>query len=77
MDFWTAVVIIVGIGAISEIYRARLKASSERPEKIFQQFGDRSTRLEERMANIEAIVLEQEKEKKFHDLADADGGQGE
>ena len=68
MSFWTAIVIIVAIGTISEIYRARLKANAEKTEASFQKFTERMAKLEERMANLETIVLEQEKSRKFSDL---------
>ena len=33
MGFWTAVVIIVAIGTLSEVYRARLKQQSNRSDE--------------------------------------------
>ena len=68
MSFWTAIVIIVAIGTISEIYRARLKANAEKTEASFQKLIQRMASLEERMANVETIVLEQEKSRKFSEL---------
>ena len=65
MTLWTAVVCMVAIGTISEIYRAKLKASASESEKIFEKMAQRVGRLEERMANVETIVLEKEKAKKF------------
>ena len=69
MSFWSAIVIIVAIGAISEIYRSRLKAGSKEVEKFLEQLTQRMTRIEERMANLETIVLEKEKERKFEGLS--------
>ena len=68
MNFWTAVVIIVAIGAFSEVYRARLKAISKKSEELLEDFSQRITRLESRMANLETIVLEKERTKQFSDL---------
>lgn len=68
MSFWTAIVLIIGIGALSEMYRARLKTSSEKYDKLFNDLTDRLSRLEERMVNIETIVLEKEKYRKFEEL---------
>ncbi len=68
MSFWTAIVIIVAIGTVSEIYRSRLKANAEKAEDAFQKLTQRMASLEERMANLETIVLEQEKRRKFSDL---------
>lgn len=74
MSFWTAVVCIVAFGVVSEMYRARLKASSlhEKQRKFFEELSDRMTRIESRMASIETIVLEHEKRKQFdNSLGDA------
>ena len=57
------IVAIVALGVISEMYKARLKAN--RPNaKDSEQISElvRSVdRLEERMANVETIILDQEK----------------
>ena len=68
MSFWTAIVIIVAIGTISEIYRSRLKANSVKTEASFKKLTQRMVSLEERMANLETIVLETEKRRKFSEL---------
>lgn len=68
MSFWTAIVIIVAIGTISEIYRSRIKANAGKAEASFQKLIERMASLEERMANLETIVLEQEKRRKFSEL---------
>ena len=65
MNLWTAIVIIVAIGAVSEIYRSRLKASADKAEATFNKLAQRMARLEERMGNLETIVLEKEKERRF------------
>jgi hypothetical protein len=62
------IVLIVAIGTLSEIYRARLRTNVEKAEGFFQELTRRIARLEERMANIETLVLEKEKTKKFSDL---------
>jgi hypothetical protein len=69
MSFWTAIVIIVAIGAFSEVYRSRLKAGYRGVEKLLEEQAQRMTRVEERMANLETIVLEKEKERKFEGLS--------
>jgi hypothetical protein len=56
---------MVAIGTISEVYRAKLKANASESEKIFEKMAQRVGRLEERMANLETIVLEKEKAKRF------------
>ena len=68
MSLWTAIVIIVAIGTVSEIYRARLKTKAEKSEESFKIFTQRIARLEERLANLETIVLEKERTKEFSDL---------
>jgi hypothetical protein len=65
IPFWIAMVCMVAIGTISEVYRAKIKASASESEKIFEKMSQRVGRLEERMANLETIVLEKEKAKRF------------
>ena len=66
------VVIIVAIGAISSIVnhgiRARTAARDQGWNDRMAQWGeveDRLSRLEKRMANLETIVLEREKQREF------------
>lgn len=68
MSFWTAIVIIVAIGVLSEMYKVRLKASLRKSEEYFEKLSQRTARLEERMANIETIMLDKERQKDFRDL---------
>ena len=68
MSFWTAIVVIVAIGTVSEIYRSRLKANSLKTEESYKKLTQRMVGLEERMANLETIVLEREKTRKFSEL---------
>ena len=69
MNLWTAIVIIVAIGTLSEIYRSRLKAGSRKIEADVKSIVRRMVRLEERMGNLETIVLEKEKVSKFSEEA--------
>ena len=68
MNLWTAVVIIVAIGTFSEIYRSRISANIKESKKFSESLLHRIARLEDRMANLETIVLEKEKSKRFSDL---------
>ena len=68
MSFWTAIVIIVAIGTLSEVYRARLKASSNKTEASMKNQDQRMARLEERRANLETIVLDRARAEKFSEL---------
>jgi len=68
MSFWSAVVLIVAIGTVGEIYRSRFKTGSKAFERPIGELSKRIDLLEERMANLETIVLEREKEDRFNDL---------
>ena len=68
MNLWTMIVLIVAIGTFSEIYRHRISVNVKESKKFFDEFSNRMARLEERMANIETIVLEKAREKRFSDL---------
>lgn len=68
MSFWTAIVIIVALGVISEMYRVRLKSGSKKLLESNRELRERVSRLEERMASVETILIEQEKKRPFADL---------
>jgi hypothetical protein len=68
MSFWTAAVLIVAIGAVSAVYRARIKAGSGKFEELFDSLSERVGRMEKRMANLETIILDKEKAGKFENL---------
>ena len=68
MSFWTAIVIIVAIIAFTTIYRLRLKANTEEVDGVVQNLIERLDSIEERIANLETIVLENEKNKDFSQL---------
>ena len=68
MSFWTAAVIIVAITTFGTLYRARIKAGAHQSNETTESLLQRIERLEERMANLETIVLEKEKAKQFSDL---------
>ena len=68
MSFWTSAVIIVAITTFGTLYRTRIKASTRQSNEISESISQRIERLEERMANLETIVLEKEKAKQFSDL---------
>ena len=70
MGLWSAVVIIVAIGTLSELYRARLKSQASKSDVEFDKFAERMTKLETRMANLETIVLDREKAERFATLRD-------
>ena len=68
MSFWTSAVIIVAITTFGTLYRTRIKARTRQSNEISESISQRIERLEERMANLETIVLEKEKAKQFSDL---------
>ena len=68
MNLWTMIVLIVAIGTFSEIYRHRISVNVKEAQKLYDEITKRVARLEERMANIETIVLEKAREKRFSDL---------
>ena len=68
MNLWTAAVVIVAIVALTKIIRSRNIYQNNRSEEVFDDISKRVSGLENRMANIETIVLDKEKEKKFADL---------
>lgn len=68
MNTMTAIVLIVAIGTCGGLYRARLKANAKIADEEFNDFSRRISGLEDRIANLETIVLEKEKSKQFSDL---------
>ncbi len=68
MGLWTGIVLIVAIGAVSEMYRARVKSGSKETEKLYAEIIERMTKVEERMANVETILFEREKSEKYKNL---------
>ena len=77
MSFWTALVVIVAIGGFialtaikssSRAELARIKTRSGETDENLDELLERVVRLEERMTNIETILLEKEKTDKFRDL---------
>ena len=68
MSFWTAAVIIVAIGAMSQIFKARLKATVDKSEASLNNLEQRVARLEDRIENLETIVVEKERDQRFAEL---------
>ncbi len=75
MSFWTAIVVIVAIAAISNMYsvknKAKSKHSSSRSEEDLKRIDNLEAdikRLEARVATLESIVVEQEKQRPFSEL---------
>ncbi|WOO42875.1 hypothetical protein [Rubellicoccus peritrichatus] len=76
MDFWTAIVIIVAISMItsmvSEIMKHRLKNQADATKKLRDELSSSVKgsveSLEKRVSNLETIIINLEKDRKFNDL---------
>lgn len=65
---FTFIIIIVRIAHSSKITRERIRAGAEKRDDNCVDYDLRLKKLEERIANLETIVLEQEKYRKFSSL---------
>jgi hypothetical protein len=68
MDFWTMIVLIVTIGAISDIIKTKKDNDTEKAKKYNEDESQIIARLKDRVANLETIILEKERVKRFEDL---------
>jgi hypothetical protein len=70
MDLWTAIVIIVLIGSVSGVIKSRNdRKHYEEDESRQQKAADEQIKaLEKRIANIESIIFELEKDRSFSQL---------
>lgn len=62
------VIVLVVINRIGEILKEKVKARSITKDGDFIDYDLRLEKLEERIANLETIVLEQERYRKFSSL---------
>ncbi len=76
MNLWTMVVIIVALGIAGEMYKyhVRFKAKSPQKDRHSELQSRRIARLEERVSNLETLVLEREKVRRFDTLAAEETG---
>jgi hypothetical protein len=65
MNFFTAILGIVALGVIHDMYKARLKADSKGEPKMAGDINRRLDRIEERMSNVETVMLREERERDF------------
>ena len=72
MNLWTMIVCVVALGIVSEMYRARLKAGNRSKEdrRSLDEIFVRFERFEERLANVESVLLDHEKERRFDQSLD-------
>ena len=69
MNIWTAIVIIVVVGAVSRILIAAwIKNRHHQTLTAAEDLEAKLERLEQRMANIETIILDREKADRFSQL---------
>ena len=68
MSFWTAVVIIVAIGALSQIFQTKLKAAAKESKVSVDKLSQRVDYLENRIGNLETIIVDKERIQKFSEL---------
>ncbi|MCC5806356.1 MAG: hypothetical protein JJU00_08505 [Opitutales bacterium] len=66
MSFWTAIVLIVAIGCFAEIVRVTMKGKGA--SKRDAALAEKVKGLEERIAGLESIAVERDREAKFRDL---------
>lgn len=62
------VIVMVIIKTIGGVYREKAKGQANKKDDEFIDYDLRLKKLEERIANLETIVLEQEKYRKFSSL---------
>lgn len=62
------VIVLVVIDHSSKILREKIRAKSDNRDDSFDDYDLRLKKLEERISNLETIVLERERYKKFSDL---------
>jgi len=69
MGMWDMIVIVVGLGVVSEMYRARLKAKTRWREQgeYVEGLAGRLEKIERRLANLETLVLDREKRAAFEE----------
>lgn len=67
MSFWTFCAFAVAVGVISEMYRARLKTKVKisQANQESEDIIGRLDRMEQRIANLETIVIDREKHREF------------
>ena len=62
------VIVLVVIKTIGNVFKEKAKAPANQTDDEYIDYDLRLRKLEERIANLETIVLEQEKYRKFSSL---------
>ena len=68
MNIFTMIVIIVAIVACNKSYRYRMRAGAQETGKTVDYLMRYIDQLESRMANLETIIIEEDREKRFANL---------
>ena len=71
MDFWTAIVIIVVVASLTETIRQYLKKREKGAvvsEKRLEELQEQIHRQNQRIENLETVILDLEHEKKYREL---------
>ena len=68
MNVFTMIVIIVAIVAFNKSYRYRMSTGAYESGKKIDYLMRYIDQLESRLANLETIVIEKEREKRFENL---------
>ncbi len=72
MDLWVFIIIIVAIGSVVKLVEPviskRYSNESEQLKKQNESLQERIRKQDERINNLETIVLEQQRDKKYDDL---------
>jgi cbb3-type cytochrome oxidase cytochrome c subunit len=72
MDLWVFIIIIVAIGSVVKIVEPiiskRYSQESDQVKKQNELLQERIRKQDERINNLETIVLEQQRDKKYDDL---------
>lgn len=68
MDILTTIVIIVAIVAFNNSYRYRMRTGAQESVQSVEYLKRHIDYLEDRLANLETIVIDKEREKRFSDL---------
>lgn len=68
MDLWTMIVLLVAIVVISDIIKSKENSNTEKIIKYNEDESQIISMLKDRVSNLETIILEKEREKRFTDL---------
>ncbi len=68
MDFWTMIVLIAAIGAISDIIKTKRNNDIKKGKRNDNEVSQIVTGLNKRIENLETIILEKERIRRFEVL---------